>query len=170
MPIRHGALIKGQKQYKSPEYKLKTTTWKNNTSDTFRFELLLEGGINGNLIEIVLKPGESKVLDSIYDNGIQVVNEHGQIISGACPRLTKVGHEEFELHPNLDYQLIEERELQKSLALKGVQAAAMERFLLNQTVKANEAVMAQKFIDETKQETVEAEKRKSGRPKNIVVE
>jgi hypothetical protein len=87
------------------------TKWKNPTTSDVRFSLNVSGirvTVGGRVIpaivrDVVIKPGESVVIESEFDRAIQVVRG-GQIQSGLAPQLRRMkGDEEvtMPLHPAL---------------------------------------------------------------------
>ena len=135
----------------------KKSTWVNNTNDTFKFELMtgesFEKGAAYYRESVEIKPGESVELQSHFDNSIRVIdNKNGRIVAGLCPMLTKVGEENVEVEPCLDYRVIVEEQKLAALAAK----IEKEKAFSEARVRVAEAELKAKEIKEVK---------KAGRPK-----
>lgn len=118
-------------------YTQKLTTWRNDLDVEQKFDLLLT---SGELVYVVIEPGQEEKLDSCYDDGIKQIHPKSkEVIGGAAPRLTMVGHEELELSPNLDYERIEEEDNDKKILEDSLKAEAIER-MLNKKVKEAQSI------------------------------
>ena len=100
------------KRIKESEEKL--TTWFNDNDVPAKFEVCDKVG---DMLEIIIKPGESKTLPSYFDNAIQHFDKkYNMVMGGLCPWLKKVNSDgsfvDLRLHDSLDYKkVLEEKEL-----------------------------------------------------------
>ncbi len=112
------------------EVKETFSTWKNNEDVTFNFRLMMDEKAKGTKIpvrnasqvltsgeekeacvmsqflRVQIKPGESIVLPSKYDQAIRWVSPRtNEVVGGICPLLTKVGEEDLVVSSAFDYKV-----------------------------------------------------------------
>jgi hypothetical protein len=82
------------------ESKTKVTTWENNTDKTVSFKIS-DGEVTRNqkaepcgvsrLVDVVIGPGESVEILSVFDSAVRTTNKAGVICGGLAPYLSKQG-------------------------------------------------------------------------------
>jgi hypothetical protein len=104
-------------EYEQTQKEKEYSVWQNNTTETATFRLLTHekrkgthkefgGQCQGSVfMKVIIKPGESVKLESEYDNAIRKVSKAtGQVESGLCPWLTKVGEEDIVVPDVFDWK------------------------------------------------------------------
>lgn len=96
------------------------TEWVNPLEDKSAVFEVLTNNATGKLQKgvayqrFVIKPGETAVISSQYDQAIRTESKLGQVIGGVCPWLMKKGETEINLHPSMKaHEEIEKAELYK---------------------------------------------------------
>jgi len=135
------------KVFEQQKDQFKESTWINNTQHTARFMLMLDNTNTktycGGVRAIKIAPGESIVLQSVYDRAIRTLSETGEVVGGLCPWLEKLEDDyKPELAKCLDFESVIEEEAAKKLAEKLQKDTAMaeaRKVLAAKKLEAEEA-------------------------------